>query len=169
MDNMKKVIAIILSTIILFGLTGCSLSLNIKGNGNNSNEPTTTGKATIYGCFLDYEDNHWVNEAIEKYNSSSDSYKKDIINVSKGRINDEISFIKIEINPESYKFEQYISSYIMREQDIEKYKNETYYDNLYNYTDLAPAEVGDNYFVNGLSKMRLEWSDSELKPDYKSE
>lgn len=128
---------------------------------------TNTGKAinaTLYGYFLDYGTDEWVDKAIEKYNTSSSNSKKDILSVDKGRVNDQVTYIKIRINPDSYNFEQYIQSYIMREQDIDTYKKKTYYDQLYNYSTTPEKEEGDNYFYNGLTSIRLEWSDDELRP-----
>ena len=124
---------------------------------------TSNGKAksaTLYGFFLDTApESTWVDEAIEKYNTSN---KKDILNVEKGRVDNNVTYIKININTESYNFEQYIRGYILEEQNIEKYNNETFYDNLYNYDPKPVEKKGDNFFENPLTNIRIEWSDSEI-------
>lgn len=126
---------------------------------------TNTGsakKVTYYGFFLDYEEDEWVNKAIEKYETSSDKVKKEVSNVKKGRVNDNVSYLKADIIPGSYAYDQYVQA-LFKEQDIEKYKKDVYFDNLYNYEKAPDHEEGDNYFEDAISSLRIEWSDSEIK------
>ena len=124
---------------------------------------TNTGnaiKAKFYTFFIDYEDDEWVNQALDKYNNSSNEYKKYYTNVSKGRVNDNISYLTCDIDLSGYLFTQFIDTYLVKGQDIEKYKDEIYYSRLYNYSTTPPVEVGDNYFEESLEGIRIEWSDS---------
>ena len=128
---------------------------------------TKTGKATsvkFYSFFLDYENtSEWVDKAIEKYNESSGEYKKSFSNVSKGRVNESVTYLVADVNPSSHVYNQYVES-LLYEQDIEEYKDSIYYSRLYNYSTTPPVEVGDNFFEESLENIRIEWSDSEIKP-----
>ena len=127
---------------------------------------TVTGKATsvkFYSFFLDYEgSSEWVDKSIEKFNSSTTSYKKDFSNISKGRVSEFVTYFVVDIDPKSYVFNQYIQM-LFYEQDIEKYKDEVYYSRLYNYSTKPPVKEGDNYFEETLENLRIEWSDSSIK------
>ena len=127
---------------------------------------TQTGKATeakFYAFFLDYEDNEWVNKAIEKYDSSTLKSKSNYSNVKKGRVNDNVSYLSADINVSSHEFTQFISTYLIEGQDIEKYKDEVFFSRLYNYDSEPPHEEGENYFEESLESSRIEWSDTKLK------
>ena len=126
---------------------------------------TTTGKAKnikFYAFFLDYEDDEWVNKAIEKYNESSGSAKTKVTDVTKGRVNEEVSYLSANISVDSYGFNQYILTYLIQGQDIDEYKDSIYYSRLYNYDSEPPHEEGDNYFEESLEGLRIEWSDKEI-------
>lgn len=139
-------------------------------NGDNEYPPCLiaefdqgTGKATavkLYAFFLDYEDDEWVNQAIETYEGSE---HEDVTSVTKGRVNDFVSYLCAEIDPDSYGYDQYIQN-LLNGQDIEDYKNDVYFDNLYNYDTEPWHEEGEGYFEDALSMKRVEWSNSELKP-----
>ena len=127
---------------------------------------TKTGKGTsakFYTFFLDYEDDEWVNKSIEKYESSSLKSKEKYKNVKKGRVNDSVSYLTADIDINSHEFTQFISTYLIEGQDIEKYKDEIFFSRLYNYSSEPPHEEGDNYFSESLEGLRIEWSDSKLK------
>lgn len=127
---------------------------------------TKTGRATdvtMYCFFLDYDEDEWVNKAIEKYEASTSEIKNQITNLSKGRVNEEVSYFKCNIDTESNSFDQYVEL-LFYDQDIENYKNVVYFDNLYNYSSEPPHEEGDNFFEDSLSMLRIEWSNSEIKP-----
>ena len=142
------------------------------GYGNKEYEPflivefdTNTGNATnvkYYSFFLDYEDNEWVNKAIEKYDEASGKAKDEVKNVKKGRVNDNVSYLTANIDPDSYAFDQYLQ-YLFKGQDIDDYKDRVYYKRLYNYSTTPEHKEGDNYFEDSLSHIRIEWSDSEIK------
>ena len=126
---------------------------------------TTTGKATsvkFYSFYLDYEDDEWVNKALNEYKSSSSSYKDDITNVKKGRVNDNVSYLEATINPDSYVYEQYVGD-IIKYQDIEKYKKDVYYDNLYNYSTTPEVKDKDGYFWDALTGRTVIYSDNKIK------
>ena len=139
-------------------------------NGDNEYPPCliaefdqSTGKATavkLYAFFLDYEDDEWVNQAIETYEGSE---HEDVTSVTKGRVNDFVSYLCAEIDPDSYGYDQYIRN-LFYDQNIEKYKDDVYFDNLYNYDTEPWHEEGEGYFEDALSMKRVEWSNSELKP-----
>ena len=127
---------------------------------------TTTGKATkvtLYSFFLDDESNEWVNKAIDKCESSTSSYKKDILSLKKGRVNSGVSYLEASINPDSYAFEQHLDTYLFDEQDIETYIDRVYTSQLYNYSTTPEKKQGDNYFWTTLTSTKIEWSDSEFK------
>lgn len=125
---------------------------------------TQTGHATkveLYAFFLDNEDDEWVNQAIEAYETADDSYKDEVTNVTKGRVNDSVSYLHAEIDPSSYGVDQYIQM-LFYNQDIEHYKDEIFFSRLYNY-DTEPAhEEGDNFFEESLEGQRIEWSNSPI-------
>lgn len=126
---------------------------------------TNTGKATkvtFYTFFLDSEDDTYVNEAMESYNSSSNDYKKNVTDVQKGRVNDNVSYLSAEINPESNAYEQHISS-LFYEQDIERYKDKIFFSRLDNYSSEPPHEEGENFFEESLEGIRIEWSDTSIE------
>ena len=147
--------------------------LSVVSNGDTYYKPclliefdTKTGKAikaTFYSFFLDYEDNEWVNKAIEKYDSSTLKSKNNYTNVKKGRVNKEVSYLTANIKVDSHEFTQFISTYLVEGQDIEKYKDEVFFSRLYNYDSEPPHEEGDNYFEESLESSRIEWSDSKIK------
>ena len=130
---------------------------------------TETGKATkatLYLFFRDDESNEYVNKAIEKYNTSTSESKKYFTNVQKGRVpnESEVSYLSVDLTIDSYIYTQFIDSYIIKSQDIEKYKDEVYYSRLYNYSSNPPHEEGVNCFEETLEGIRIEWSDSEINP-----
>ena len=157
----------LLNNAYIFGDPG------VVGSGDNYYYPCfiasfdpVTGKVIsvkYYSFFLDYEGSYeWVDKAIEKFNESGDSYKKDFTSVSKGRVSEFVTYLSVDINPKSYTFDQYIQI-LFEEQDIEKYKDTVYYSRLYNYETKPPVKEGDNYFEDSLTDIRIEWSDSILK------
>lgn len=136
---------------------------------------TKTGhgiKATLYIFFnesggeLDQGEKRYYEQALDKFNSKSEEARKDFKILESKMFNDNnTSYIKAEVNPESNNFYQYVSSYLMYQQDIEKYKNEVFYSRLDNYYDPKPQAVeGDNFFEEPLESTRIEWSDKEIKP-----
>lgn len=146
---------------------------SVVGHGDNYYRPcliaefdSLTGKAKsvkYYSFFLDYEgSSEWVDKSIEKFNSSTTSYKKDFSNISKGRVSEFVTYLVVDINPESYVFNQYVQM-LFYEQNIEEYKDKVYYSRLYNYSTKPPVEEGDNYFEETLEGLRIEWSDSGIK------
>ena len=146
---------------------------SVVGNGDDYYNPcliavfdTITGKATsvkYYSFFLDYEGtSEWVDKSIEKFNSSTTSYKKDFSNISKGRVNEFVTYLVVDIDPKSYVFNQYIED-LFYEQDIDEYKDKVYYSRLYNYSTKPPVKVGDNYFEETLEGLRIEWSNNIIK------
>ena len=146
-------------------------SIGTVGYGDKSYDPclfatidTNTGRATdvkFYAYFLDNDDNEWVNKAVEKYNESSDSYKKDFTNVSKGRVNSGVSYLVVSVNPDSYSYDQYMD-YLIKHQDIEEYKKRVYYDQLYNYSTTPEVKDENEYFWDALSGKHVYYSDSEF-------
>ena len=118
----------------------------------------------LFAFFIDNTDDEWVDKAIEKYESSSSKSKGSFTNVKKGRVNEEVSYLSADLDIDSYIFTQFIDTYIIKSQDIEKYKDEIYYSRLYNYSSNPPHEEGDNYFEETLEGIRIEWSDNEIKP-----
>lgn len=161
------------SNNLLYSVTGLFDNPSVVSRGETYYKPcivaefdTETGKATkatYYAFFIDYEDDQWVNKSIEKYNNSSSEAKKYFTNVQKGRVSDEISYLSADIDVNSYQFTQFIDTYLIKSQDIEKYKDEVYYSRLYNYPTTPPCEVGDNYFEESLEQTRIDWSDSQIK------
>lgn len=147
--------------------------LSVVSNGDIQYKPclivefdTKTGKAIkakFYAFFLDYEDNEWVNKAIEKYDSSTLKSKNNYANVKKGRVNDNVSYLSADINVSSHEFTQFISTYLIEGQDIDKYKDEVFFSRLYNYDSEPPHEEGENYFEESLESSRIEWSDSKIE------
>ncbi len=128
---------------------------------------TTTGKATkatFYAFFLDYEDDEWVNKAMEKYENSSSESKAKVTNVRKGRVSDNVSYLAADLDVNSYVFTQFIDTYIIHGQDIDKYKDEIFFSRLYNYSSEPPHSEGENFFEETLEGIRLEWSDTEFDP-----
>lgn len=126
---------------------------------------TKTGKAKsvkFYTFFLDYEDDEWVNKALEKFDGSSLESKKIFTNVQKGRVNDNVSYLTADVDVDSYIFVQYVEM-LIKDQDIEKYKDEIFFSRLYNYDSEPPHEEGENYFEESLEGIRIEWSDEEIK------
>ena len=127
---------------------------------------TVTGKAskvTLYAFFLDNPDTtEWVDKAEESFNEKAGSYKKDFGAIQKGRVNDFVTYLKVDINPASYIYNQYLETYLFYEQDIEKYKDEIYYSRLYNYSTTPEVKVGDNYFEESLEHIKIEWSDNSF-------
>ena len=127
---------------------------------------TETGKAkkvTFYTFFLDTKpDTEWSDIALENYNSSSDSYKKNLSNVKTGRVNDFVTYLKADITVDSYIYDQYIEM-LVKKQDIDKYKDEVFFSRLYNYSNEPEHKEGNNFFEDALSGIRIEWSDSEIK------
>ena len=144
---------------------------SVVGSGDTEYKPCliaeydiTTGKASkvkFYSFFLDNDDDKWVDKAIDKYNTSSGQSKKAFSNVSKGRVNENVSFLTADVDPSSYVFNQYVES-LLRNQDIKKYKDEIYYSRLYNYDTKPPVEEGNNYFEESLESIRIEWSNNKL-------
>ena len=125
---------------------------------------TQTGHATkveFYAFFLDYEDDAWVNQAIEAYETADDSYKDEVTNVTKGRVDDEVSYLHAEIDPSSYGFDQFVQM-LLYDQDIEHYKDEIFFSRLYNYDTEPPHKEGDNFFEESLEGQRIEWSNSPI-------
>ena len=128
---------------------------------------TNTGRATkakYYTFFIDYADDENVNKAIEKYNNSTSQSKKYFTNVKKGKVNDEIKYLTADLEINSSIYTQFIDLYIIKRQDIEKYKDEIFFSRLYNYASEPPYEEGENFFEESLEGIRIEWSDSEIKP-----
>lgn len=126
---------------------------------------TETGKATkatFYAFFLDGEDDENVNKALQKYNNSTSEYKKYFTNVHKDRVNSEISCLVADLDVNANLYTQYIDSYILDSQDIDKYKDRIYYSRLYNYSTTPPHEEGSNFFEESLEGIRIEWSDNEI-------
>ena len=126
---------------------------------------TNTGKAakiTLYAYYLDsvYD----VNEALEKYNTSTSEYKEYYTNVSTGKVNSNVSYLKADVDVKSHEFTQYIATYIIENQDIEKYKDRIYFSRVKNYAGDLEYKEGDNFFEESLEGIRIEWSDSEIKP-----
>ena len=127
---------------------------------------TKTGKATsvkFYAFFLDYEDDEWVDKSIEKFNEAGNDTKKKFTNLKKGRVNDNVSYLTCDIDPFSYSIDSTISTYLIEEQDIEKYKNYVYYDRLYNYDPDPAAVVTDDSFYEAITDVSIKYSDKELK------
>ena len=125
---------------------------------------TATGHATkveLYAFFLDNDDDLWVNQAIEAYETADDSYKDEVTNVTKGRVDDSVSYLRAEIDPESYGFDQFIQM-LLYNQDIEHYKDEIFFSRLDNYSTEPPHEEGDNFFEESLEGQRIEWSNSPI-------
>lgn len=146
---------------------------SVVGSGDNEYNPcfiaefdTNTGKAKsvkFYSFFLDYEGStEWVDKAIEKFDSSTGEYKKSFSNVTKGRVNENVTYLVADADPTSYMYNQYIES-LFYEQDIEKYKDDVFYSRLYNYDPKPEAKTGNNFFEEPLESIRIEWSDSEIK------
>ena len=131
---------------------------------------TETGKATkatLYLFFKEYENNdEYVNKAMEKYNSSSNEAKKNYTNIQKGKVpgETEVSYISVDLKIDSYIYTQFIDTYIIKSQDIEKYKDKVYYSRLYNYSSNPPHEEGANCFEETLEGIRIEWSDNKINP-----
>ena len=122
---------------------------------------TDTGKAIsakMYLFYLDYKPStEWVDKSIEKYNDSTATYKKDILNVSKGAIKDHFTYLVATIDVDTSNFEQLIRHDILEYQDFEKYRDD-FLDMYY--------EPPKYIFEEGLFEMpgkRIEWSDNELK------
>ena len=160
------------ASALLYNVNSLFGEISEVSSGDKYYKPTilvefdvSSGKAinaTFYGYFIDYDDNEWVNKAIEKYDSSSNEHKKHFTNVQKGRINDNISYLKSDLDVNSHIFTQFISTYLIEGQDIEKYKDEIYYSRLDNYSTTPVVEVGENYFEESLESIRIEWSDSQI-------
>ena len=125
-----------------------------------------TGKAVSakFYTFYQYDNNdEYVDEAMEKFNESSAESKKAYSNAKKDHMTEDITYISADINVNSYEFTQFIDSYLVKGQDIDKYKDEIYYSRLYNYSSTPPVEVGDNYFYESLENIRIEWSDKKIE------
>ena len=146
--------------------------MSVVGYGDTSYNPcmlveydTETGKATnvkFYSFFLDHTPSYeWVDKAIEKYESSSSKDKENYSNVEKGRVNDEVTYISFNVKVDSYYYEQFIRN-LIEDQDIEKYKKDVYYDNLYNYSTTPEVKDESNLFYTTLTGVTIEWSDSEF-------
>ena len=158
---------------MLYSVESAFGSMGTVSNGDIQYNPcilaefdTATGnatKATFYCFFLDYDNDEWVNKAIGKYNSASSRIREIYTNVKKGRVDEHVSYLSAEINLEKYEFTQYLDSYIIKNQDIEKYKDKVYFSRLYNYSTTPTHEEGANYFSETLEGIRIEWSDSEIK------
>ena len=140
-------------------------------NGDKKYQPclimefnTETGKAKSIKFYSFYGGEEYLNQAVEKYESSSNGAKKNFSNLKKEKINDEVYYLVVDVDPESYATTQFIDTYLVKGQDIEKYKDEVYYSRLYNFDSEPPHEEGDNYFEESLESLRIEWSDSEIKP-----
>ena len=141
--------------------------------GNDTYKPcliaefdTETGKATkvtFYAFFLDYSNYEWVDKAIDKYNNSTSDYKKYYTNVQKGRVDEHVTYLSVSVDPQCRQYDQYIQSYIVESQNIEKYKDSVYYSRLYNYSTPPRCESGENYFEESLEGFRVEWSDEEIR------
>lgn len=130
---------------------------------------TETGKAkkaTLYIFFRDNEDNEYLEKAVEKFNSSSNDAKKNYTNLQKGRVPNEteVSYLSVDLKIDSYIYTQFIDSYIIKSQDIERYKDRIYFSRLYNYSSNPPHEESENAFEETLEGIRIEWSDSEIDP-----
>lgn len=130
---------------------------------------TSTGKcfkATLYLFYKmwgDPNDKPLEDVAIDVFNSNTDEDKKDFGKINKGKVNDKISYIYVEINPESSLFTENISNYILKKQDINKYKNEVFYNKLEGLEEKPKSKEDKNYFEESLVGTRLEWSDKEIK------
>ena len=126
---------------------------------------TNTGKSTKVTMYAFYLDSvHDVNEALDAYNTSTSEYKKYYTNVSTGKVNSNVSYLKANVDVKSYEFTQYISTYIIENQDIEKYKDRIYFNRLSNYSSTPEYQEGENFFEESLEGIRIEWSDNEIKP-----
>ena len=120
-------------------------------------------KATFY-TFFQYDNNdEYVDEAMSKFEEASKESKKAYSNVKKEHMTEDITYISADINVNSYEFTQFIDTYLIKGQDIEKYKDEVYFSRLYNYESTPPVEVGDNYFYESLEGIRIEWSDNKIE------
>ena len=162
-----------LGSSLLYSATTMFGDTSVVSNGDIYYNPciiaefdTNTGvatKAKFYAFFLDYSDDEWVNKAIERYNSTSSDYKKNYKNVKKGRVNDSVSYLSADLEINSYIYTQFIDSYLIKGQDIDRYKDEVFYSRLYNYASEPPHEEGENFFEESLEGIRIEWSDSVIK------
>lgn len=126
---------------------------------------TNTKKANsvkVYSFYIDDNTDEWVNKAIDTYKNSTFEYKGDITNVDKKRLNDSITYLTADINPESFTFNQYVGD-LIKEQNIDKYKNDIFYSRLSNYEEEPKHEESDNYFEESIENIRIEWSNEELK------
>lgn len=127
---------------------------------------TKTGKATsvkFYTFYLNDGNDTAVNQAIEVLNSASDDANKNFSNIKKGKVNDNVSYLVVNIDPNSYEVTQFIDAYIIKGQDIERYKLEIYYNRLAEYNNEPTHEDGENYFEESIENIRMEWSNSKIK------
>lgn len=131
------------------------------------NDSGKCSKATLYLFYKMWGepgDESLEDIAINEFNSKSDDDKKDFGKVNKGKVDDKISYIYVEINPESKLFNDNISNYILMNQDIDKYKKEAFYNKLDGLDSKLKSKEGKNYFYESILGTRLEWSDKEIKP-----
>ena len=124
---------------------------------------TNTGKATSIKFYTFYSGKEYLDKGIEKFDEASKEAKKNFKNLKKDKISDEVYYLVVEVDPESYECTQFIDTYLVKGQDIEKYKDEIFFSRLYNYSSEPPHEEGDNYFEESLESSRIEWSDSKIK------
>ena len=139
-------------------------------NGDKKYQPclimefdTETGKAKSIKFYTFFSGEEYLNQAKEKFESSSKEAKKNFSNLKTKKLNDELYYLVVDVDPESYACTQFIDSYLVKGQDIEKYKDEVYYSRLYNYDSEPPHEEGDNYFEESLESSRIEWSDNKIE------
>lgn len=119
-----------------------------------------------YSTYYSYSDfaeepNQFLQEAIDIIASGEGVCAK-FSNVRTENL-DDVTELTFDIDISSYfaNFDQYVNlCFVEGEQDIEKYKNSVYYDNLYNYTDSVPAcEDRDGYFYDEITRRQVEWED----------
>lgn len=134
---------------------------------------TDTGKIER-AVYSTYYPNHWgevPNEFLQEATdiilsgegicSSFSNIKTEYIDDKSTDITNDILELSFDIDISSYfaNFDQYVNKcFVEREQDIEGYKNNVYYDVLYNQSDPIPScEDRDGYFYDEITRRQVEW------------
>ena len=136
---------------------------------------TDTGKieravySTYYPNNSGEESNEFLQEAIdiimsgEGICSSFSNIQTENIDDKSTDISNDIFKLSFDIDISSYfaNFDQYVNlCFVENEQDIEGYKNNVYYDVLYNQSDPIPScEDRDGYFYDEITRRQVEWED----------
>lgn len=136
---------------------------------------TDTGKieravySTYYPNNSGEESNEFLQEAIdiilsgEGICSSFSNIQTENIDDKLTDITNDIFKLSFDIDISSYfaNFDQYVNlCFVENEQDIEGYKNNVYYDVLYNQSDPIPScEDRDGYFYDEITRRQVEWED----------